>query len=74
MKEKYVKPLVLSIMILLAVGYLISVRPVLERMMEYGKELAYEQIRESVRKHADNRLNWNFTGTPIPLDVLWPPK
>jgi hypothetical protein len=74
MKKKYVKPLALSIMILLAVGYWFSVRVFLIEMLKWGKEQAYKDIRASVLEHAQNDLFWNFTGTPTPLDELWPPK
>ena len=72
MKERYVKPLLWSFMILLVVGYVLSVQVILRCMLKFGKELAYEQIRESVLRHGRNDLNWNFTGTPIPLEELWP--
>ena len=74
MKKTYVKPLVWSIMVLLATGYWISGRVFLIEMMKWGKEQAYKDIRASVLEHGQNDLFWNFKGTPIPLDELWPPK
>ena len=73
MKERYVKPLLWSFMILLVVGYVLSVQVILRCMLKFGKELAYEQIRESVLRVGRTGMpSWNFTGTPIPLEELWP--
>jgi hypothetical protein len=74
MKEKYIKPLTWSIIILLAVGYLFSVRPVLNFLMTKAKEQGETALLVSMREHAQNDLFWNFTGTPTPLDELWPIK
>jgi hypothetical protein len=56
------------------VGYLFSVRPVLNFLMTKAKEQGETALLVSMREHAQNDLFWNFTGTPTPLDELWPIK
>jgi len=47
----------------------------MDDVMKKGKTQARKDILASVLEHARGMsTGWNFTGTPTPLDELWPIK